>query len=424
MATPKPVRRVCRVDLMMPLAEPKPGATPGTIVPGYRVLGDGSIAIPARIARTGILEYTYDEPIDSPLGAAGGTTVREYRSPEEVFDQRSLDSFKGITVCRDHPIEQVDPSNWQAVSIGHLSDTVRPDGIYVYSEVILKEATAIQDAKDGKLTELSAGYTCGLIEEPGVSPEGEPYDALQVGIEANHVAVGGDDWGRSGHDVRLYIDSKHGRARRVECKRKVDQMDPEELLAKYNETVKALEEAKAKIAELEAKLEASSGGTTDSDEEEQTDSDEEEQTDSEGSEDENKTDKRGSKSDAMFKQIERKAEILAKVKSITRNDSLSGVGKTNRQLILIGLRHTDANFDDKGKSNDYLRALLDIRFDSVIKERARNKETSQISTFAIPKQETLDSVLNPKPKQDGSAGAAEDPYEAYQKKQRDRWKNK
>lgn len=410
------VRRVCRVDLMIPLAPEPEGEKPGTIVPGYRVLGDGSIAIPCRIARTGILEYTYDEPEGE---AAGGRTVREYRSPDEVFDRKSLDSFKGITVCNDHPNGEVDPSNWKGTAIGHIGDTVEPDGIFVRGEVIVKDGASIQDAKDGKLRELSAGYTCGIIEEPGVAPDGEPYDAIQVGILANHVALGPAGWGRSGGDVRLYLDSKHGRARRVESKRKADNMDPEELLAKYNETVKQLEEAKAKIAELEAKVADKSASTSDAGEEEQTTD-----SDDESGESEDKGDKKADKrstSDAMFARIERKAEILARVKSITKNDSLSGVNHTNRELILMGIRHVDAKFDDKGKSTDYLRAILDERFDSVIKQRAKNKEGLDLMSFTYPKIERVDADGKPtdeKKKQD----ADEDPQAKYEQKQRDRWK--
>lgn len=408
------VRRAYRVDLMIPMApEPTGGDVTGApIVPGFRVLGDGSLAIPARISRTGILEYTYDEPEGE---AAGGRTVREYRSPAEVFAPESLESFKGITVCYLHPDSEVNPDNWQSVSIGTVADNVRPDGIFVACDVIVKTADAIAMVKSGEARECSAGYTCGIIEEPGTSPEGEPYDAIQVGILANHVALGPRDWGRSGGEVRLYTDSKHGRARRVECMRKVDQMDPEELLAKYNETSKALEEAKAKIAELEAKLAADGAPakTADGEEEEQT---EDGTTPPAG---EKKGDGKRMTADDMFAKIERKNEILAKVKSITKNDSLSGVGVPNRDLILMGLRHVDAKFDDKGKSTDYLRATLDHVFGDVIKQRAQNREGLSVLSFLPNKVDKLDGAGN---SLSDEQKKADDEKAAYDERQRNRWK--
>lgn len=391
-------RRAFRVDLMIPLApQPVGGDVPGApIVPGFRELGDGSIAIPARLSRTGILEYSYDEPEG---------TVREYRSPEEVFDQKSIDSFKGITVCELHPDTSVDPDNWEAVSIGHIADNVRPDGIYVAADVIVKKADAIAKAKRGDLRELSAGYTCGIIEGAGTSPEGEPYDAEQVGIMANHVALGPRDWGRSGGEVRLYLDSKHGRATRVEPKRKVDQMTPEELLAKYNEASKALEEANAKIAELEAQLaEAKKAGGAGGEEPPKGDAEGEE------GEEDPKGDK---KVDSMIAKIDARNAVIVRVSKILNTDSIDAVGKKDRELMLQGIRHIDPKFDDKGKDNSYLRAVLDSTFAQVVKDRAANHKVLSTVTLLGPKTE---GKTDSKEEDDAKA--------AYDKKQADRWKSK
>lgn len=180
----KPALRTFRVDLASGLGK-------------MRLLGDGSLAIPARIARAGVLEYTDN-----------GKTTSEYRDPAEVFSQESLDSFKGVTVTLDHPADGVDPSNWASLSTGHVGDDVRRDGMYVAATVYVKRQDGIEAVKSGDALECSGGYFCTTVEEAGVSFDGVPYTHRQTQVRGNHVALGPKDWGRSGNNVRMYLDAR------------------------------------------------------------------------------------------------------------------------------------------------------------------------------------------------------------------------
>lgn len=162
-----------------------------------QTLSDGSIAVPAYIARTGVQVYQY----------ADGTTVREYRPPEEVFAADTLASFDDVAVTDGHPVSPVTPANWSQLAKGHVDDPEKED-TFIAANVIVKDAGTIARIAAGELVELSAGYYVELDNTPGTSPEGEVYDAIQRNIVGNHVALGPKGWGRAGSDVRLYTDSK------------------------------------------------------------------------------------------------------------------------------------------------------------------------------------------------------------------------
>jgi hypothetical protein len=164
-------------------------------------LADGSLRIPARVARTGVQVYQY----------ADGSTVREYRSPAEVFSKDAVQSFDDVAVTIGHPLSPVSPVNWNSLAKGHIDDPQKSE-TFLTADVIVKDAATINAIKAGDLVELSAGYYVTVDPTPGVTPEGEPYDAVQTNIVGNHVALLPKGQGRAGPDVRLYADSKDGSA--------------------------------------------------------------------------------------------------------------------------------------------------------------------------------------------------------------------
>jgi len=166
-------------------------------LPSPVTLTDGSLRVSARIARTGVQVYRFED----------GTEWREYRPPEEVFAKDSLESWDDLAVTVLHPSEPVAPSNWALLAKGHVDDPSR-DGTFLAATCVVKDAATIQAIQAGSLVEVSCGYFMDIDVTPGVSPEGESYDAIQRNIVGNHVALGPVDWGRAGNDVRLYADSK------------------------------------------------------------------------------------------------------------------------------------------------------------------------------------------------------------------------
>lgn len=162
---------------------------------GTRKTSDGYLVAEVRTARTGIQDYAGYE-----VGKPDQRVVKVYRPEDQVFDQTSLASYAHKPVTNDHPDEAVTADNWKNLSVGQIGDEVARDGEYVRVPLIVMDAATIRQIEAGK-RELSAGYVCDLAFEPGVTPDGQAYDAVQRNIRINHVAI--VQHGRAGHEARI-----------------------------------------------------------------------------------------------------------------------------------------------------------------------------------------------------------------------------
>jgi len=114
-----------------------------------------------------------------------------------------------MPVTIQHPKSLVTGANWRKFSVGHVGDDPRraDDGKHVSASLWILDAQAQKLIKSGELRELSVGYMAALEEVPGVSPEGEHYDARQTEIRGNHVALLREGQARGGRSVRLRLDA-------------------------------------------------------------------------------------------------------------------------------------------------------------------------------------------------------------------------
>ena len=151
--------------------------------------------------------YLIDHPIVTSTGIfeyknPDGSIRRELRIPEEVFAPESLASYEGKPIIITHDAGSVDKDNVEDVTIGTILSKGYRDGDDVRAKIVIHDTDAMQ--KCG-LRELSLGYNLTLDETPGVW-KGQPYDAIQRGIEINHLALVGN--ARAGKQARLNIDSR------------------------------------------------------------------------------------------------------------------------------------------------------------------------------------------------------------------------
>lgn len=162
---------------------------------GVKVTQEGYLIADAFAVRTGIQTY-----LGSEVGRPDLQTVAVYRSEGEVFSRDSVQSFSHVPVTLDHPQEAVTKDNWKDLARGEASSEVMRDGERLRIPLIVKDAQAIQAITGGK-RELSAGYACDLDWTGGTTPQGLKYDAAQVNIRANHIAI--VDRGRAGAEFRI-----------------------------------------------------------------------------------------------------------------------------------------------------------------------------------------------------------------------------
>lgn len=152
---------------------------------------EGYIVDEPILTRTGIFEYRNDD----------GSIRREYRPPEEVFNNDSLKSLLGKPITIDHPKVMVDQSNIADYTVGTVLSEGRADndGVHLRANIIIH-----QPERCGNRRELSLGYDLDLIETPG-EINGQRYDAIQRNIRYNHLSV--VRRARAGQQARLNLDN-------------------------------------------------------------------------------------------------------------------------------------------------------------------------------------------------------------------------
>jgi hypothetical protein len=162
-------------------------------------LENGYVRCEGLITRTGVFGYLNRD----------GSTRRELRLPDEVFNSDSLASFEDVAVTNNHPGVALTSKNTRRFQVGHARN-VRPDGSHVAARITLTADDAISDAEGGK-RQLSCGYNCDLELSQGVTSgidgvaDGQRYDAIQRNIRGNHLAIVAK--GRAGADASLRLDA-------------------------------------------------------------------------------------------------------------------------------------------------------------------------------------------------------------------------
>lgn len=150
---------------------------------GVEVTPEGYMTAFARTARTGIQTYKGSE-----VGKPDLDTVRVYRAEDEVFSKDGLERFETLPITVGHPKEFVNPKNIDGLSVGVTGMNVLRDGEFLRLGLKVMSDRGVKAYKDG-IDQLSAGYDAELVWGDGVSPEGEAYDARQVNIRPNHIAM-------------------------------------------------------------------------------------------------------------------------------------------------------------------------------------------------------------------------------------------
>ncbi len=316
-----------------------------------RMTAQGFMVIPANLTRTGVLTYR----------KADGTIQREYRPPEEVFAQESLDSLASCPVTDLHPADFVNPDNVRELQKGHVR-SAREDGCMVAGEVVVQDKALLKkvDTKEGK--ELSPGYTCNLDFTPGVSPEGQRYDCIQRSIVYNHVAIGPVGWGRSGPEVSLRTD---GGAVEV---RDAEQIEEEQPTKKERSTMNEEEKKKMDALEKEnAKLKADK---------------KKDETDAVA--------KLEAERDTLQAKLDAQAEEIEKIKKIDH----SAIAEELASVRAEATPFLPKGYDFKGKS------ILAIKTDAV-KEQVKKLDPERAKS-AVYIEARYDSIVESAPKEDES----------------------
>ena len=381
------------------------------LVAGAVIDTDGFMRDSPIVARTGVYEYRNPD----------GTIRREYRPADEVFASDALNSFRGKPITVLHPKKgKITAANAFGTAIGSiLSDGYPKDEKYVACDIVI-----FAPDKIGKHRELSLGYRCDCEETPGVSPDGQAYDAIQRNIRINHLAV--VPLARAGMKARLNCDGDEiieSEGTQNMSKFKIDGVEHEvpEAVANYitalqsradaaeaglTATKETLAGVTASKTELQTKLDAM---TSERDGVQgKLDAMTAERDSLKSKVDAAEADKKAAVDKAVEdtkKEVKERAELEADAKK-AKCDKTDGMdNKALKIAIIKAVRGDSLNFD--GKSDDYVNAYYDsIRGDldsnaagdqmRKIFNNDNNNSGGEVKSAAQHRQDMIDGMINKK----------------------------
>ncbi|MDX0573753.1 DUF2213 domain-containing protein [Sinorhizobium medicae] len=329
-------------------------------IAGTRRTANGYLVADVRTARTGIQLYAGHE-----VGRPEMQVVTIYRPEEQVFDKASLGSYAHKPVTNDHPDEAVTADNWKALSVGQIGDEVARDGEFVRVPLIVMDGATISEIEGGK-RELSAGYTCDLAWEPGTTPAGEKYDAIQKDIRINHVAI--VQRGRAGSEARIGDGAGKWGVSPVNTQiadERIPKMDLRNILVD-GLTVETTDQGAQAITKLQKDLESSAAKFADAEKAHQTAL---AAKDAELAKKDAEIDALKGKilSDAdLDKRVQARADLITKAHTIAKDVKTEGLSDAAIRKAVVVAKLGDAAVADKSE------AYIDARFDMLVEDASKN----------------------------------------------------
>ncbi len=208
---------------------------------------------------------------------------------------------------------------------------------------------------------MSLGYEVDLIHTPGITPEGEFYDALQTNIRGNHVGLGKAGWGRAGSEVRLRLDG-----------------NGDVVLPTSDDSMSMTAEEKARLdaAEATAKSEKARADKAEGErdaEKSRADQAEKARTDAAVDVPALVAARSALESSAL--------KVLGDVKLTVKADG-NERPMTDAEVIAATILKDDPNFKVDGRSVDYLRARFDAIVERTVKATAAHVQAAVAVTDA------------------------------------------
>lgn len=176
-------------------------------------------------------------------------TGGEYRAPEEVTRQDSLETLKNIPITWGHPTVKgkrvhLNPQNTGQFIKGFTTDSVTIEDNLIRVGMVITDEKLIGSIEKGYIQELSPGYDRNLDKTRG-DADGQPFDGIQRDIVYNHLAV--VQKGRSGSKVKLITDE-------VDFMIRVDEKEYEGAEAAQMAVDAAISTARSRADQAEADL--------------------------------------------------------------------------------------------------------------------------------------------------------------------------
>ena len=345
----------------------------------HQITSQGFLVVDANLTRAGVFDYHED-----------GKLIRELRSPEEVFNQDSLDSMKFAPLTKLHPKEMVDSSNAKLVQVGSIGENIARRGDFAFGKVVIYDEKEIEETlakwDRGEEVELSMGYNAEVINLVGEHHKDGHYDKAQTNIRYNHVSI--VPKGRAGNNVKLIMDAEA----EADLKTEKTKTDTEGTKMKFKkDSVEAgkfkmdsiLEEiddsAKGVVVTLSDKVDEAAIVILDMEKEKDGLQAKHDELEAEGKKLQAKVDELSSPtSETVQKMIKERADLEAVAAKLDiKTDNESGGPKTSKELKVDVISEVNPEFKADGQTDVYIGA----RYDSVVDFMKAAKDEKAAATI-------------------------------------------
>lgn len=113
--------------------------------------------------------------------------------------EKAISQAKGLILTNGHPWEFLDAKNAKEYTRGFVTEVIGIEDKKLKVNLRVIDMELINDIRSGKKQDFSIGYFCDLVEENGYTESEEVYNAKQINISLNHVAL--VENGRAGEEV-------------------------------------------------------------------------------------------------------------------------------------------------------------------------------------------------------------------------------
>lgn len=157
-------------------------------LPTKRTFKDsGQMIAPVTIARTGIMEYRAKDCGTMFADRDPESTVKIMTEAADLFDEKSLASYRSAPITVGHPEVDVTVENASTLQKGSLEGMPfkdEADAELLAGTIVLNDGTTIDLVESGT-SQLSSGHSCTLV----LADEADDFDAKKTEIRANHIAI-------------------------------------------------------------------------------------------------------------------------------------------------------------------------------------------------------------------------------------------
>lgn len=329
-----------------------------------KITAEGYLKATAALTRVGLQDYRLS---DITGNANDRKVVKVLRPAATVFADETIESAKLKPITMYHPSTMVDSENHHNLSVGTIGENVHKlDKDRLGASIIITNKAIIDDIMNGKVSEVSMGYSADLKKESGVFND-EHYDYVFDGaMNINHCAI--VPKGRCGETVSILDKKEDTIMTKDEIKELLlNDMDFKEVLKSLlndlqqpketqNEKVEEQveESIQESVDEVEEPAEPNMESSADATVEEAGDVPDRPSDESVAEVEEQVITVEAK--DSLEEQVKVRVKIIGKASSILKDEAIDDL--SNREIL------EKIFIDHKDKSDDYLVGMLDATIDN------------------------------------------------------------